>query len=252
MKTIAIYIAIIIASISLFSACATILTGTKQKVSLVTFPAGARVFVDGEDKNVVTPCKIRVRKGASRTYTFQKEGYEVGNVTQKGSFNPTVLVNVFIGGIIGGLIDYASGAWFDLPENVMYNFTPSYSQATAEFVDRAPAPVACDNPMGIVLDRTLIRWNLNSNPSDAFIFWRIISKIPNLVENTGESYLTTTPCEAVRLFRVSGLTYENSCEVTIEVRVVKEGYYDQVKYFNARQVIDQQEISGFFEMVESE
>ena len=256
MKTIAIYIAIIIASISLFSACATILTGTKQKVSLVTFPAGARVYVNGVDKNVVTPCEIRVSRKSEITYAFRKEGYEDGVVSQWGTFNPTVLVNILIGGILGGVIDYATGAWYEIPENVMYSFDASVpfrpqAESSSAHVN-AGAIADCDNPSGIVLGRPLIRWNFDSNPTDAHIFWRVISSIPDQVENTNEAFLTTTPCEAIRPLRISGLTYDNSCDVTIEVKVTKDGYYDQVKYYKLRQVIDQQEINGFFEMVSVE
>ena len=42
------------------------------------------------------------------------------------------------------------------------------------------------------------------------------------------------------------------CDVTVEIKVSKRGYEDQVKRFNVRQALDQQEISGFFELVEKE
>lgn len=35
-------------------------------------------------------------------------------------------------------------------------------------------------------------------------------------------------------------------------RSAKKGYEDQVKRFNVRQALDQQEISGFFELVSKE
>ena len=69
------------------------------------------------------------------------------------------------------------------------------------------------------------------------------------MKNTNETYLMTTPYEETRGFNILGLTYENSRDVTIEVKVSKQGYEDQVKRFNVRQAIDQQEISGFFELV---
>ena len=65
-------------------------------------------------------------------------------------------------------------------------------------------------------------------------------------------YLTTTPYEETRSFNILGLTYENSRDVAIEIKVTKSGHHDQVKQFNLRQAIDQQEISGFFELVKKE
>ena len=96
----------------------------------------------------------------------------------------------------------------------------------------------------------MIRWYFDSDPSGARIYWRVVSSIPAVVKNTNETYLMTTPFEETRSFNILGLTYENARDVQIEIKVSKKGYEDQVKRFNVRQAIDQQEISGFFEMVE--
>lgn len=72
------------------------------------------------------------------------------------------------------------------------------------------------------------------------------------MKNTNETYLMTTPFEETRSFDILGLTYENSRNVQIEIKVSKKGYEDQIKRFNVRQAIDQQEISGFFELVAKE
>lgn len=54
-----------------------------------------------------------------------------------------------------------------------------------------------------------------------------------------------------RSFNILGLTYENSRDVQIEIKLTRPGYMDQVKRFNVRQAIDQQEISSFFDLVEN-
>ncbi|MDR1023737.1 MAG: hypothetical protein LBL94_10785 [Prevotellaceae bacterium] len=112
--------------------------------------------------------------------------------------------------------------------------------------------VSRDNSGGTALERTIIRWNFESDPRGARIFWRVISSIPDQVKNTNETYLTTTPYEETRSFNILGLTYENSRDVTIEIKMRRKGYYDQVKRYNVRQAIDQQEISGFFELVKED
>lgn len=38
---------------------------------------------------------------------------------------------------------------------------------------------------------------------------------------------------------IPGLTYQNSRNVTIEVKISKRGYEDQVKRYNVRQALDQ-------------
>ncbi|MDE6166296.1 MAG: hypothetical protein K2F58_04290, partial [Muribaculaceae bacterium] len=75
---------------------------------------------------------------------------------------------------------------------------------------------------------------------------------PAEVKNTNETYMTTTPLEETKSFNIPGLTYENSRNVTIEIKVTKRGFEDQVKRFNVRQALDQQEISSFFELVPKE
>lgn len=112
--------------------------------------------------------------------------------------------------------------------------------------------VSRDNPGGTALERTVIRWFFDSDPRGARIYWRVISSVPAEVKNTNELYLMTTPFEETRSFNILGLTYENSRDVQIEIKLSKSGYEDQVKRFNVRQAIDQQEISGFFEMIKKE
>ena len=102
------------------------------------------------------------------------------------------------------------------------------------------------------MERAIVRWYFDSDPRGARIFWRVISSIPAEVKNTNETYLMTTPFEETRSFNILGLTYENSRDVTIEIKISKKGYEDQIKRFNVRQALDQQEISGFFELVKKE
>ena len=69
------------------------------------------------------------------------------------------------------------------------------------------------------------------------------------MKNTNETYLGTTPYEDTRSFNILGLTYKNSRDVQIEIKVVRTGYMEQMKRFNVRQAIDQMEIGSFFNLV---
>ena len=109
-----------------------------------------------------------------------------------------------------------------------------------------------DNPGQTALESTIIRWNFESQPQGARIFWRVISSVPAQVKNTNENWLGYTPFEETRSFNIQGLTYENSRDVQIEIKVRRPGYLDQTKRFNVRQAIDQQEISSFFDMIKAE
>ncbi len=99
------------------------------------------------------------------------------------------------------------------------------------------------------MEQTIIRWYFDSDPRGARVFYRVLSNNPAEVKNTNETYLTNTPYEETKGFSIPGLTYENSRNVTVEIKISKKGYEDQVKRYNVRQALDQQEISGFFELV---
>jgi hypothetical protein len=253
-KKINIYlVGISIISICLLNSCSTLFSGTKEKVQVMTSPTGARVFVNGKDQNVITPCEIKVPRKKQVTYTFQKTGYEDGSVKQEGSFNAMVVGNILLGGIPGAVIDYASGAWYKLPKNVSYIFEQAVPANDPTIrAGEANNMVSREKPGSTALERTIVRWNFDSDPRGSRIFWRVISSIPDQVKNTNETYMTTTPYEETRSFNILGLTYENSRDVTIEIKVSKRGYHDQVKRYNVRQAIDQQEISGFFELVKAD
>lgn len=119
----------------------------------------------------------------------------------------------------------------------------------AEFNPGSATPAAAQSQTSA--DQTsIIRWYFDSDPRGARIFYRVISNVPQEVKNTNESYMTTTPLEETRALNIPGLTYENSANVVIEIKLSKRGFEDQIKRYNVRQALDQQEISGFFEMVE--
>lgn len=142
---------------------------------------------------------------------------------------------------------------FDWPKLVNVNLIPVlggvYGQDPTIMAGQAQERVSRDNAGKTELERTIIRWFFDSNPQGARIFYRVISSIPAEVKNTNETYLMTTPFEETRSFNILGLTYENSRDVQVEIKVVKDGYEPQIKRFNVRQAIDQQEISSFFDLV---
>lgn len=101
------------------------------------------------------------------------------------------------------------------------------------------------------LEQTIIRWDVQSRPQGADIFWRVVSKTPE-VKSTNNKYLQTTPYEATKALDIKGLTYQTSGNVRIILRCEKDGYMPQEKEFDVRMVLDQEEISAFFRLVKDE
>lgn len=129
---------------------------------------------------------------------------------------------------------------------------PPYPQINQDTVlaELSMNPTPSNSSSDDDISSTIIRWYFDSDPRGARIFYRIISQVPKEVKNTNESYMTTTPLEETKALNIPGLTYENSNDVVMEIKVTKRGYEEQIKRYNLRQVLDQQEISGFFELVE--
>lgn len=101
------------------------------------------------------------------------------------------------------------------------------------------------------LEHTIIRWNVESRPAGADVYWRVVSSTPD-VKNTNSTYLGTTPYESTESFDIRGLSHENSGNIQIEIKCERPGYLPQTRRFNLRQVIDQKEISTKFNLVKDE
>lgn len=89
--------------------CATMIRGTEQQIAVNTQPTGATLqFSNGQ--SCTSPCTLTVPRNAALTIQISREGCQ----TQTASMIPT------LGGagvILGGLIDYGTGAVYDLQPN---------------------------------------------------------------------------------------------------------------------------------------
>lgn len=227
----------IVIVISMFAAVPAI-QAKNPTIALSCDPDGASVYLNGQLICTHTPAMVEVpSKQAKKTMMFQfvKDGYESKTVTvtftkKQLKANPVVYCTLKK----------------TVNQSTMYTDDPTVTR------DQGRQRVDRQNAGQTDMEKTILRWYFDSDPRGARIFYRVISSVPNEVKNTNETYLTTTPLEETRSFNIQGLTYNNSRDVTIEIKVSKRGYEDQVKRFNVRQAIDQQEISGFFEMVPKE
>ena len=102
----------------LVSGCATIVSGTTQKVSLSTQPSGADAKADG-NLTLKTPALITLERKMDHTLEITKEGYKTVTVYIHRAFNEMAAGNVLLGGIIGAGIDAGTGSGNKLiPERI--------------------------------------------------------------------------------------------------------------------------------------
>ena len=211
-------------------------------------PRGAKVVLNGMIVCESTPADVTI----PLTYKYDDRGFKTPGKRVKNTSDMNAIEFQFI---LPGYetatetIRPDASVWpFKYPDAVFHHFTPS-AHTTAQASHATQERVTRDNPGMTKMEDAIIRWYFDSDPGGARIFWRVISSVPAEVKNTNETYLTSTPYEETRGFNIEGLTYENSKNVTIEIKLTKRGYIDQVKRYNVRQALDQQEISGFFELI---
>lgn len=95
--------------ISLFvTSCATVFTGTKDRITLNSTPAGATIYKDGVEL-CKTPCSVKVKRSVSDTdIEYKLDGYETRLITLDKEFNVVNVIN--LGNLLGCGIDAISGA----------------------------------------------------------------------------------------------------------------------------------------------
>ena len=92
------------------SSCATIFTGTKDKITFNTNPSGAGVFIDGI-RICTTPCSTDVKRSLNDTEVeFKLDGYETQVVTLDREFNVISILNFT--GLVGWAVDAVTGSIF--------------------------------------------------------------------------------------------------------------------------------------------
>ena len=134
-------IALILGLVSVWTGCATILTGTGQGMSITSRPSGAEVLVDNESKGI-TPVSAKLRRKENHTVVIRLDGYEPYETVLTRQTSGWVFGNILFGPgvVIGIAVDAISGG--------MYKFEPS--SVNADLGTKAKA-TSSDGKLHVVL-----------------------------------------------------------------------------------------------------
>ncbi|MBP9993968.1 MAG: hypothetical protein KBT67_03365 [bacterium] len=234
----------------MMASCATIFSGTTAKVTVST-NAGEPVNlkVDGEQTyfNVMGPTDVKVRRGFKKSQIVAESENKYGSAEISKTFNPITLLNLF--SIPGYVIDGISGAITKPNAKAVTIFMQAKNNQPKREEPKKEEPKKVVQGNGDTdLENAIVRWDVQSRPQGADLFWRVVSRTPE-VKSTNNKYLQTTPYEATKALDIKGLTAEAASNVSIIIRCEKEGYMPQEKEFNVRMVLDQEEISAFFRLI---
>lgn len=126
---------VLMVAVSVFSSCAAIIHGSKQHVEFASRPTGARLYIDGKDMGT-TPQSLTLSRRGNRerdadgkksfAIKLELEGYKPYETTLERKLDGWIFGNLLFGGVVGIVIDIASGA--------MYRLTPK--RIDGDFLDK--------------------------------------------------------------------------------------------------------------------
>jgi hypothetical protein len=123
--------ATLVAAIVVTGGCATIMKGKNQTVSITSNVDAAEIFLDGQ-RIGVTPFVGLVPKNKSMLMV-QKTGYQAANVALSKTLEPAFWGNIIIGGTLGSLTDFATGAAYQYAPASYQVELRAASQSVEEF-----------------------------------------------------------------------------------------------------------------------
>ena len=106
-------------SLILFSSCATIISGSKQKVQFASDPSYAKIFIDGVAVGR-TPFEIKLERNKEYRVLIQLKGYQSYETTLTQKINGWFFGNILLGGLIGLIVDPITGAMYKLTPKEIY------------------------------------------------------------------------------------------------------------------------------------
>ncbi len=101
-----------------FTSCATIISTSKQTVNFSSSPSDAKVYLNDELVGNTPLMRILERKN-EYAVKIELEGYQTYETKLSRKLNGWFFGNIFLGGIIGIIVDASTGAMYQLtPEQI--------------------------------------------------------------------------------------------------------------------------------------
>ena len=120
----------LLCAFAFLTGCATIMTGKYQNIPVTSEPPGIKVRLD-TGASITTPGSFDLSRNQDHTLVAEYPGCEPQQKELKHKLQGWFWGNIFLCSVIGGIVDLASGACYELrPEKVHFDFT-SAGQAVA-------------------------------------------------------------------------------------------------------------------------
>jgi hypothetical protein len=152
--------------ICLTPGCASIVSGRHAEVTVNSSPPHAHVAVRNEQGETVatsqTPGTVSLkrsnglfRKAPRYTVFIEKPGYETARVSVNPKWNPWILGNIALGGVVGLAADSATGAvWRYTPEDINQPLSPISGEYLSHRSSPQVSKVSYDGPATVIVSET--------------------------------------------------------------------------------------------------
>jgi hypothetical protein len=99
--------------------CGAIFNGTRQTIQANSAPSAATIEVSPTDEEYTTPASMSLERKSNYVLTFSKEGYTSAKFNIQRKLSGGILVlDVLFTGLLGVIVDAATGAWYNLSPEV--------------------------------------------------------------------------------------------------------------------------------------
>jgi hypothetical protein len=111
------------------SGCATLVNGSNQSVTVVTDPPGASCILSRQGETIgaiaATPGSVQISKSKNDvSVACEKAGFVTATVAKSPDFGGATFANILAGGVVGIVVDAASGANYTYPSEIHVPLAP--------------------------------------------------------------------------------------------------------------------------------
>lgn len=119
------YFVLIVVALICLTSCATVFSGSKDEITVISEPEGADVIVNGV-KIATTPAVLQLEKNDSHMLTVSLDGYESQSFNVSKKLGAGWLVLDILTGGVAIIVDAVTGNWNNLsPDNIAVTLTPA-------------------------------------------------------------------------------------------------------------------------------
>jgi hypothetical protein len=133
--------------------CAAIFNGTRQNITATSAPDAATIAVEPGGAKYTTPASMSLERKNEYNLTFTKDGYSSGVFHVEKHLNGgMVVLDVLFTGLVGVVVDAATGAW--------YNLDPATAQVV---LTKAMASVPGPDTIRVAISKRGDQWHVESS-----------------------------------------------------------------------------------------